>query len=287
MLRAARMPEIALEPRPGDSVGPYRITRIIGRGRMGDRLRGHRGRRRAGRDQGRHDRALAGRGVRAPLPARGRRRPRRSTHPNVVPVLGARRGGRAALPRAGADPGRLAGRPDRRPRAGSSWPTTVAAAERRRRGDRRAARRRARAPRHQAGEHPARRRHAPTCPTSGWPRTARPRTSRGPGQALGSLDYMAPEQIRGEDVSAGHRHLRARLRDPRVPDRHAAVRRAPEHARAVRAPAGAAAGPLGRCGRTSRRPRRAPINRALEKEPEDRPASAAAYVTGVARAAGL
>ena len=29
------MPEIALEPRPGDSVGPYRITRFIGRGRMG------------------------------------------------------------------------------------------------------------------------------------------------------------------------------------------------------------------------------------------------------------
>jgi hypothetical protein len=29
------MPEIALEPRPGDSLGPYRITRVIGRARMG------------------------------------------------------------------------------------------------------------------------------------------------------------------------------------------------------------------------------------------------------------
>src|SRR3954449_8601072 len=35
MLAGARMPEIAIEPRPGDSVGPYRITRLIGRGRMG------------------------------------------------------------------------------------------------------------------------------------------------------------------------------------------------------------------------------------------------------------
>jgi hypothetical protein len=28
------MPEIALEPRPGGSLGPYRITRMIGRGRV-------------------------------------------------------------------------------------------------------------------------------------------------------------------------------------------------------------------------------------------------------------
>ena len=106
-----------------------------------------------------------------------------------------------------------------------------------------------------------------------------------PGQALGSLDYMAPEQIRGEEVSPATdiyalgcvfiecltgappfggrpsmRVLFAHLQDPPPdltelrPDIPAAAARA--------------------------------VNRALEKEPEERPTSAAGYVQTVARAAG-
>jgi serine/threonine-protein kinase len=107
-----------------------------------------------------------------------------------------------------------------------------------------------------------------------------------PGQALGSLDYMSPEQIRGEDVSPATdiyslgcvmfelltgtppfggrpsmRVLFAHLQE--APPDLAAQRRdiSPQVARAVA--------------------------RALEKEPEDRPASAMDYVSGVARAAGI
>ena len=107
-----------------------------------------------------------------------------------------------------------------------------------------------------------------------------------PGQALGSLDYMAPEQIRGEDVSAATdlyalgcvfiecltgtppfggrpsmRVLFAHLQEP--PPDISELRKdiTPATAKAV--------------------------NRALEKEAEDRPASAGGYVQSIAKAAGL
>jgi serine/threonine protein kinase len=107
-----------------------------------------------------------------------------------------------------------------------------------------------------------------------------------PGQALGSLDYMSPEQIRGEDVSPATdiyalgcvmyevltgtppfggrpsmRVLFAHLQEP-PPDLSTDRRDIqPAVARA--------------------------ISRALEKEPADRPSSASEYVTGIARAAGI
>ena len=65
-----------------------------------------------------------------------------------------------------------------------------------------------------------------------------------PGQALGSMDYMAPEQIRGEEVERRDRRLRARLRDVRVPVR--ASRRSPT-ARGC-----ACCGPTSRTSRRSR-----------------------------------
>ena len=107
-----------------------------------------------------------------------------------------------------------------------------------------------------------------------------------PGQALGSLDYMAPEQIRGEDVSAAtdiyavgcviHECLTGTPPfggRPSMRVLFAHLQEAPPDLSEVRSDIDAA---------TTKA-----INRALEKEPEDRPASAAGYIKAVAKAAGL
>ena len=105
-----------------------------------------------------------------------------------------------------------------------------------------------------------------------------------PGQALGSLDYMAPEQIRGEDVSAAtdiyalgcviHECLTGTPPfggRPSMRVLFAHLQEGPPDISEARSDVNAATAKA--------------INRALEKEPEDRPASAAAYVKAVLKAA--
>jgi serine/threonine protein kinase len=107
-----------------------------------------------------------------------------------------------------------------------------------------------------------------------------------PGQALGSLDYMAPEQIRGEDVSPatdiyalGCVFLECLLGTPPFGGRpsmrvlFAHLQEPPPDVTESRPDVSAATAKA--------------ITRAMEKEPEDRPASASGYVESVARAAGI
>jgi serine/threonine-protein kinase len=277
------MPEIAIEPRPGDSVGPYRITRFIGRGRMGVVFEGV-------ADGGEpvavkvvttelsQDEVFVRRFKREVAAAQ------KISHPNVVPVLDA--GEEHGLPYlvqklipGGSLHDRIAaaGRLD--------LPTTV---------------------RLLAGPaegidalHASGLVHRDIKPANilldgdtafvtdfGLAKDSQASNLTRPGQALGSLDYMAPEQIRGEDVSAATdiyalgcvvqecllgappfggrpsmRVLFAHLQEP--PPDLSDVRSD------VAAPAARA------------------INRALEKEPEDRPASASGYIQAIVRAAGL
>jgi serine/threonine-protein kinase len=277
------MPEIALEPRPGDSLGPYRITRVIGRGRMGIVFEGV--------QDGGEPVALKVVTTELSQDEVFLRRFRREVkaaqkidHPNVVPVLAdGEEHGLPYLVQRLIPGGSLADR------LASGGPLSVETAVPMLAGA--------------AGGidalHAAGLVHRDIKPANilldgdtpyvsdfGLAKDSQASNLTRPGQALGSLDYMSPEQIRGEDVSPATdiyslgclvfecltgtppfggrpsmRVLFAHLQEE-PPDLTAQRRDiTPATARAV--------------------------SRALEKEPEDRPSSAGEYVSGIARAAGI
>jgi serine/threonine protein kinase len=277
------MPEIAIEPRPGDSVGPYRITRTIGRGRMGVVFEG----------VAEGGEPVAIKVVTTELSQdevfvrRFRREveaAQRISHPNVVPVLASgEEHGLPYLVQQLIPGGSLA------ERITALGRLDVATAVKLLTGP-------------AAGIdalHGSGLVHRDIKPANilldgdiayvsdfGLAKDSQASNLTRPGQALGSLDYMAPEQIRGEDVSAATdlyalgcvfiecltgtppfggrpsmRVLFAHLQEP--PPDISELRKdiTPATAKAV--------------------------SRALEKEAEDRPASAGGYVQSIAKAAGL
>jgi serine/threonine protein kinase len=275
------MPEIALEPRPGDSLGPYRITRVIGRGRMGIVFEGTAD----GQDP------VALKVVTTELSQdevflrRFRREveaAQRISHPNVVPVLAhGEEGGLPYLVQRLIPGGSLADRIA--VRGHLDLPYTVALLGAAADGI--------------DALHAAGLVHRDIKPANilldgdtpyvsdfGLAKDSQASNLTRPGQALGSLDYMSPEQIRGEDVSpatdiyalgcvmweclTGAPPFGGR---PSMRVLFAHLQEAPPDLSAVRP-------------EISQSAARA-VTRALEKEPEDRPAGAAAYVAGVARAA--
>lgn len=277
------MPEIALEPRPGDSLGPYKITRVIGRGRMGIVFEGT--------ADGEEPVALKVVTTELSQDEVFLRRFRREVqaaqkieHPNVVPVLAhGEEGGLPYLVQRLIPGGSLADR------LVASGPLDLPGAVRMLSAA--------------AGGidalHAAGLVHrdikaanillegdTPYVSDFGLAKDSQASNLTRPGQALGSLDYMSPEQIRGEDVSpatdiyalgcvmfecltgtppfGGRPSMRVLFAHLQEPPPDLSTQRSDITAATARA-----------------------ITRALEKEPEDRPASAADYVSGVARAAGV
>jgi serine/threonine protein kinase len=280
---AAGMPEIALEPRPGDSLGPYRITRVIGRGRMGIVFEGT--------EDGGEPVALKVVTTELSQDEVFLRRFRREVkaaqkieHPNVVPVLDdGVEGGLPYLVQRLIPGGSLADR------VTASGPLSLEESVRLLAGA-------------AAGIdalHNAGLVHrdikganilldSDTAYVSdfGLAKDSQASNLTRPGQALGSLDYMSPEQIRGEDVSpatdiyalgcvmfevltgtppfGGRPSMRVLFAHLQEPPPDLSTQRGDIQPAVARA-----------------------ISRALEKEPADRPTSATDYVSGIARAAGI
>src|SRR5690349_16787432 len=276
------MPEIAIEPRPGDSVGPYRITRVIGRGRMGVVFEGV-------EDGGEavaikvvttelsQDEVFVRRFKREVAAAQ------KISHPNVVPVLSSgEEHGLPYLVQQLIPGGSLA---DRIVRGRLDVPTTVRLLNGPAAGI--------------DALHGSGLVHRDIKPANilldgdtayvsdfGLAKDSQASNLTRPGQALGSLDYMAPEQIRGEDVSAAtdvyalgcmiHECLTGTPPFGGRPSMRllfAHLQEAPPDLTEARPEINAATAKA--------------INRALEKEPEDRPASASGYILTISRAAGI
>jgi serine/threonine protein kinase len=283
MLRPASMPEIAIEPRPGDSVGPYRITRTIGRGRMGVVFEG----------VAEGGEPVAIKVVTTELSQdevfvrRFRREveaAQRISHPNVVPVLASgEEHGLPYLVQQLIPGGSLAERITKAGRLDVATTVKLLTGP-------------------AAGIdalHGSGLVHRDIKPANilldgdvayvsdfGLAKDSQASNLTRPGQALGSLDYMAPEQIRGEDVSAatdlyalGCVFIECLTGTPPFGGRpsmrvlFAHLQEPPPDISELRKDISAA---------TSKA-----VNRALEKEAEDRPASAGGYVESIAKAAGF
>jgi serine/threonine protein kinase len=275
------MPAIALEPRPGDSVGPYKITGTVGRGRMGVVFAA----------EGPDGVPVALKVVTTELTQDDvflRRfqhevtAAQRISHPNVVPVLDhGEENGLPYLVQRMITGGSLA---DRIAASGSlDLPTTLTLLSGAAEGI--------------DALHAAGLVHRDIKPANillegdtayvsdfGLAKDSQASNLTRPGQALGSLDYMSPEQIRGEDVSpatdvyalgcvfvecltgtppyGGRPSMRVLFAHLQEPPPDLAKARPEISAAAARA-----------------------IARGMEKEPEDRPDSAASFVQAVARAA--
>ena len=278
------MPEIAIEPKPGDNIGPYRITDVIGRGRMGIVFRA----------EADGDDPVAIKVVTTELSQDSvflRRFERevdaaeRIEHPNIVPVLG--HGEEKGLPylvQQLIPGGSLADRIERSGTLGLAETVRLAGGA-------------------AAGIDAL---HAgglvhrdikpgnillgdddtPYVTDFGLAKDSQASNLTRPGQALGSLDYMAPEQIRGDAVGpatdvyalgcvlfecltgkppfGGRPSMRVLFAHMQEPPPDLSEQRPEISADVARA-----------------------INRALAKEAEERPGGATAYIRSVAGAAGV
>lgn len=278
------MPQSPTEPRPNDTVGPYRIAAVIGRGRMGVVFQ-------ATADDGQ---AVAVKMITSELAAdevflrrfeREARAAERIGHPNVVPVLA--RGEHDGVPylvQQLIDGGSLADRIERGGSLGLRETLRLAAGT--------AAGIDAL---HAAGIvhrdiKPANvlldRDGTPHISDFGLAKDGQDSDLTRPGQALGSLDYMSPEQIRGEQVSPASdvysfgcvlwECLTGRPPFGGRPSMRVLFAHLQEDPPDLAAQAADVSGATARA-----------IARALDKEPEQRPTSATAYVHAVMLAAGL